>query len=94
MAKAYFKGTLIAETHNPVQLEGNYYFPEQDVKMEYLKPSDLHSVCPWKGNASYYNVEVNGEIGKDAAWYYPEPFAAAKQIKGHIAFWKQVEVSG
>ncbi|MBP1624472.1 MAG: hypothetical protein H6Q07_2492 [Acidobacteria bacterium] len=92
MVKAYFKSTLIAETDHPVEVEGNQYFPTQDVKMEYLKPSDLHTVCPWKGTASYYHVAVNDEADPNAAWYYPEPSAAAAMIRGHIAFWKNVRV--
>jgi uncharacterized protein (DUF427 family) len=62
------------------------------IRKEYFKPSTTHTVCSWKGTASYYNVEVNGEINKDAAWYYPAPFEAAKQIAGYVAFWKGVQV--
>lgn len=92
MVKAYFNNVLIAETSHPVELEGNQYFPQQDVKMEYLKPSDHHTVCPWKGKAAYYHVEVSGESDPNAAWYYPEPSAEADMIRGHIAFWKNVRV--
>jgi len=93
MVKAYFNNTLIAATDHPVELEGNQYFPENDVKMEYLKPSDYHTVCPWKGKASYYDVTVAGETDRDAAWYYPEPSPDASSIKGHIAFWSKVKIA-
>lgn len=73
-------------------VEGNVYFPSSAVKTEYLQPSATHTVCGWKGTASYYDVVVNGEVNKDAAWYYPEPKDAATQISGRIAFWKGVQV--
>jgi uncharacterized protein (DUF427 family) len=73
-------------------VEGNHYFPPQSIDRQYFTDSETHTVCPWKGTASYYNVVVNGQINKDAAWYYPEPLPAAKQIAGHIAFWKGVQV--
>lgn len=92
VVKAYFNNTLIAETSHPVVLEGNQYFPQQDVKMEFLKPSDHHTVCPWKGKAGYYHVEVGGESDKNAAWFYLDPSAEAVMIRGHIAFWKNVRV--
>jgi len=92
MVTAYFNKVIIAETDHPIELEGNYYFPQKDVKMEHLKPSDYHTTCPWKGKASYYDVEINGETDKNAAWYYPEPSLKAKMIQGHIAFWHNVEV--
>ncbi|MCZ4410136.1 DUF427 domain-containing protein [Cryomorphaceae bacterium 1068] len=91
--QAKFKGQIIAESENTKQLEGNHYFPVSDVKKEFLKTSDTETVCHWKGTASYYSIDVNGEIGSDAAWYYPEPKDAAKAIKDHIAFWRGVEVS-
>lgn len=92
MVKAFYNDVLIAETNNPIELEGNYYFPSQDVKMEYLEASDYHTVCPWKGNASYYDVVVNGQTDKNSAWYYPEPSPKAQMIKGFIAFWQNVKV--
>lgn len=92
MVKAYFNDTLIAETSHPIELEGNQYFPRLDVRMEYLLPSDHHTICPWKGQASYYHVEVEGKSDKDAAWYYPEPSTKAGMIQNHIAFWKNVRV--
>ena len=91
--KATYNGTVIAESDKTIEVENNQYFPEADVKMEYLKDSDLHTTCPWKGEASYRDVVVDGETVKDAAWYYPSPSEAAENIKGHMAFWNGVEVS-
>ena len=93
MAKAMWQGATLAESHEGVVVEGNYYFPPQSVKKEYLIPSATHTTCPWKGEASYYDIEVNGQLNKDAAWYYPSPKDAAKSITGHVAFWKGVQVS-
>jgi uncharacterized protein (DUF427 family) len=73
-------------------VEGNIYFPFESVKSEYLRPSDTHTTCGWKGEASYYDIEVAGQVNKDAAWFYPEPKPAANNIKGYIAFWKGVEI--
>ncbi|MGH9713079.1 MAG: DUF427 domain-containing protein [Candidatus Acidiferrales bacterium] len=92
MAKAIWKGVVLAESDRTEIVEGNHYFPVESVKKEYLRPSETHTVCPWKGRASYHTVEVNGEQNADAAWYYPEPSAAAAQIKDRIAFWKGVRV--
>lgn len=92
MAKAIWEGATLAESDAPVEVEGNLYFPPQSIKREYFKESNHHSTCPWKGLASYYHVEVNGRRNADAAWYYPEPKAAARQITGHVAFWKGVRV--
>ena len=92
MRKAIWNGTVIAESETTVQIEGNHYFPPESIKKEFFKESALHSYCPWKGIASYYNVEVNGKINKDAAWYYPEVSELAKSIKGHVAFWKGVKI--
>jgi uncharacterized protein (DUF427 family) len=90
--KAVWNNEIIAESNDTVVVEGNHYFPESAVKKEYLQPSDTHTICPWKGTASYYNLMVDGKENKDAVWYYPEPKEAAKQIKGRVAFWKGVEV--
>ena len=90
--KAIWNDQIIAESDETVVVENNHYFPKDAVREEYLKPSDTHSVCPWKGTASYYSLEVDGKTNKDAAWYYPEPKDAAKNIKGYVAFWKGVEV--
>lgn len=92
MARAIWNGVVIAESDATVMVEGNHYFPPTAVKREYLRDSATHTVCPWKGTASYYDVVVAGNVNKDAAWYYPEPKEAAKQIAGHIAFWRGVRV--
>ncbi|MBC8074702.1 MAG: DUF427 domain-containing protein [Chloroflexales bacterium] len=92
MAKATWNGVTIAESNDGVVVEGNYYFPLESVNRAYLHDSATHTVCPWKGTASYYDVVIDGAVNKDAAWYYPEPKDAAKQITSHIAFWKGVEV--
>lgn len=92
MSKATWKGELLAESDRCEIVENNSYFPISSVHMEFLKPSNTHTHCPWKGEASYYDVVVNGERNPDAAWYYPEPRAAAQNIKDHIAFWKGVQV--
>ncbi len=90
--KAVWNGKVIAETKTPVQVDGYYYFPEEDIKREYLKESATKSQCYWKGQASYYDVVVDGKINKDAAWYYPSPSKAASHIKDHIGFWMGVEI--
>lgn len=92
MAKAVWNGAVLAESDGCEMVEGNHYFPPETVKREYLKPSETHTVCSWKGTASYYHVEVGGQRNSDAAWYYPEPSAAARNIKDHVAFWKGVKV--
>ena len=91
--KAVWNGHTIAESDDIVTVEGNAYFPENAVDRSLIKESSLHSTCPWKGTASYYSVVVDGKENKDAAWYYPEPKDAAKNIKGRVAFWKGVTVS-
>lgn len=90
--KAVWNNQVIAESDRTVQVEGNHYFPVSDVRKEFLRSSDTHTICPWKGTASYYSLEVEGKVNTDAAWYYPEPKEAASEIKDHIAFWKGVEV--
>jgi uncharacterized protein (DUF427 family) len=92
MAKAIWEGAILAESNQTVEVEGNQYFPPQTAKQQYFKPSATHTVCPWKGTASYYDVVVNGKTNRDAAWYYPEPKSEAKQIKGYVAFWRGVKV--
>ncbi len=91
--KATWNGTVIAESPNTEVVEGNHYFPPSAIHREYFKDSTQHSVCPWKGTASYYTLEVDGAKNEGAAWYYPEPKPEAKQIAGYVAFWKGVEVS-
>ena len=90
--KAVWKNAVLAESHQTVMVEGNHYFPPEAVNRQYLRPSNTHTTCPWKGLASYYHINVEGEINKDAAWYYPDPKDGAKNIKNYIAFWKGVEV--
>ena len=90
--KAVWNGAVIAESDDIVMVEGNAYFPQAAVHQEYLRPSDHHSTCPWKGLASYYSLEVDGAQNANAAWYYPAPKDAAQQIVGRVAFWKGVEV--
>lgn len=92
MAKALWNGVTLAESNRTVVVEGNQYFPPDSVRAEYFRSSDTHTVCPWKGIASYRSVEVNGETNADAAWFYPDPKPAASQIKDYIAFWKGVQV--
>lgn len=90
--KATWNGATLAESDNTEVVEGNHYFPADSINQDYFRASDKHTSCPWKGEASYYDVVVNGEVNKDAAWYYPQPKDAAKQITGHVAFWRGVEV--
>ena len=90
--KAIWNDTILAESDHTVVIEGNHYFPPQDVKNDYFKKTDTHTECPWKGTASYYTIVVDGKENKDAAWYYPDPKEKAKSIKDHVAFWKGVEV--
>jgi len=90
--KAVWRDAVIADSDDTVIVEGNHYFPRDSVRDENIGPSDHHSTCPWKGEASYYDVVVDGNVNKDAAWYYPEPKEAAENIKGRVAFWKGVKV--
>lgn len=90
--KATWKETVIAESDDTIVIEGNHYFPASSIKKEYFKPSSKHTTCPWKGVASYYSVNVDGAENNDAAWYYPEAKAMAKNIEGYVAFWKGVSV--
>ncbi|MCH8621834.1 DUF427 domain-containing protein [Undibacterium sp. TS12] len=95
MPTATWKNTVIAKATDAevVIVEGNTYFPLSSVRQEYLRDSDKHTVCSWKGTASYYDIVVNGEVNADAAWYYPAPKDAARQISGYVAFWRGVNVS-
>lgn len=92
MKRAEWNGAVLAESDDIVVVEGNAYFPADALKKEHFKPSDTHTVCSWKGTASYFSVEVGGKQNPDAAWYYPTPKDAAKQIAGRVAFWKGVVV--
>jgi len=90
--KAIWNNTTIAESNNTVVVEGNHYFPHESIKTEFFTPSETHTVCPWKGTASYYTVTVDGKDNTDAAWFYPEASELAKGIKNHVAFWKGIQI--
>lgn len=90
--KAIWNNKVIAESNDIINIEGNSYFPIESVNRKYLKESQTTSVCPWKGKASYFSLEVGGKINQDAAWLYPKPKEAAEEIKGRVAFWKDVEI--
>jgi uncharacterized protein (DUF427 family) len=90
--KAIWNDTVLAESDDTVVVEGNHYFPAASLREEYFRESDHHSVCPWKGTASYYDVVVGDAVNAQAAWYYPQPKEAAVQIAGRVAFWKGVRV--
>lgn len=90
--KAIWNGEVIAESETTTLVEGNHYFPEDSIKKEFFKDSDLTSVCHWKGTANYYSIEVNGETNKDAAWYYADPKQLAEGVRGKVAFWRGVQI--
>lgn len=90
--KAVWNGQVIAESDDTVVVEGNHYFPAESIKREFFRDSATHTVCGWKGTASYYSLAVGGSSNPDAAWYYPEPKAAAAEIKGRVAFWRGVKI--
>lgn len=90
--KATWRGKVLAESESTVVIEGNHYFPVESISQEYLTESTTHTHCPWKGEASYYHVVVDGETNRDAAWYYPTPKEAAQEIKNRVAFWRGVAV--
>lgn len=92
MVQASWQGQVIAESEDTEVVEGNHYFPREDVDLDRLEPSDHRTTCPWKGEASYYHVVVDGERNENAAWTYPEPKPEAKTIRERIAFWNGVEV--
>lgn len=92
MPKATWNGAVLAESNQCEVVEGNQYFPPDSINRQYFKDSSTHTTCGWKGVASYYTIEVDGQVNSDAAWYYPEPKEAAKNIAGYIAFWKGVKV--
>lgn len=94
MAKAIWNGVVLAESEQTEIVEGNHYFPPEAIKRAYFRESSHHTICPWKGKASYYDIEVNGQTNANAAWYYPQPKPAAKNITGYVAFWKGVQVEG
>lgn len=90
--KAIWNNTVLAQSNETIVIEGNHYFPPGSLKKEHFQESETHSTCPWKGKADYYDIVVEGEVNRDAAWYYPQPNEAAQQIKGYVAFWRGVEV--
>src|ERR1700733_3242246 len=93
MAKAVWNGQTLAESETFETVEGNIYFPEESVKREFLRTSSTTSSCPWKGQARYYTIVVDGQENPDAAWYYPDPKPAARNVKHHVAFWRGVEIT-
>ncbi|HEX8339179.1 MAG TPA: DUF427 domain-containing protein [Pyrinomonadaceae bacterium] len=90
--KATWRGAVLAESDDTVVVEGNHYFPAESINREHFRESGTHTTCPWKGEASYYDVLAGGEVNSDAAWYYPEPKGAAEAIRGRVAFWRGVRV--
>jgi uncharacterized protein (DUF427 family) len=90
--RALWNGAVLAESQDTVVVEGNHYFPESALNKDYIRPSGHHTVCGWKGKASYYSLSVNGKINPDAVWYYPSPKKGAENVAGRIAFWRGVEV--
>lgn len=91
--KAIWNDQIIAESDQTVVVEGNHYFPPTSIEKSFFKASNTHTTCPWKGEASYYTLSVNGKENPDAAWFYPNPKAAAAEIKDHVAFWKGVSIT-
>ena len=91
--KATWNGAILAESNDTIVVEGNHYFPPDSINREYFRESDTQSTCPWKGLASYHDIVVDGKVNKDAAWYYAAPKEAARQITGHVAFWRGVQVA-
>lgn len=92
MVKAVWNGHVIAESDRTIEVEGNHYFPPISVNRSYLVESQSHTVCPWKGVASYYDIQVGGQVNRGAAWYYPSPSKAAEKIQNYVAFWRGVKV--
>lgn len=92
MPRALWNGHIIAESEHTELMDGDHYFPPDSLKEAYFAPSQTRSICPWKGTANYYHVQVEDDVNTDAAWFYPDPKEAAHHIKGYIAFWKGVEV--
>ncbi len=90
--KAIWNDAVLAESNDTIVVEGNHYFPHDAINKDHFQSSETHTVCPWKGTASYYDVVVNGEVNKDAAWFYPDSKDAAKNIQNYVAFWKGVKV--
>lgn len=91
--KAIWNDQIIAESNDTIMIENNHYFPIESVNSKYLESSDTHTICPWKGQASYYTLNVDGKRNPDAAWFYPEPKEEARQIINYVAFWKDVKIT-
>ena len=92
MVRAIWSGKVLAESDRTLVVEGNHYFPPESINGEFFKESSAHTICHWKGVASYFDIHVDGNVNRNAAWYYPEPTDAAKKIRGYVAFWHGVEV--
>lgn len=92
MPRAVWRGEVLAESEDTIVVEGNHYFPDESLNKEFFRSSSHRSLCPWKGLASYYTVEVGGERNENAAWYYPKPSPLARKVKGRVAFWQGVTV--
>ena len=92
MPKAVWNGAVLAESNQTIVVEGNHYFPPASIHKEYFTDTQTHTVCSWKGTASYFSVNVNGQTNRDAAWYYPRPKDAAGEIKDYVAFWRGVQI--
>lgn len=92
MARAIWNDTVLAESDDTVVVEGNHYFPLASLDRDKFRPSDHHTTCPWKGEASYFDVVADGDVNPNAAWYYPTPKDAAAEITGRVAFWRGVRV--
>ena len=90
--KALWNDAVLAESDDTIVIEGNHYFPPESIDRSRFSPSEKHTTCPWKGEASYYDVVVDGEVNENAAWYYPEPKDAAEEIRDYVAFWNGVEI--
>jgi uncharacterized protein (DUF427 family) len=90
--KAIWNGQVLAESDRTIVVEGNHYFPPEAINREYFADSSTHTVCSWKGVASYYDIRVDGEVNRDAAWTYPQPKEAAKHIQNYVAFWRGVQI--
>lgn len=92
MARAIWNGAILAESDASIAVEGNHYFPSEAVDRQYLRESSTQTTCAWKGRASYHDVVVDGQVNRDAAWYYPNPKPEAERIKSYVAFWRGVQV--
>ncbi|OON70183.1 DUF427 domain-containing protein [Hymenobacter sp. CRA2] len=90
--KAIWNNAMLAESNDTVVVENNHYFPPGSLNRAYFEDSIAGTTCPWKGRASYYSVRVDGQLNKDAAWFYPDPKPAAENIRGRVAFWKGVQI--